>query len=98
MDQQIASPVMVEKERVPALHFPTDDVLLDGVAKATRERRLMRATKLGNLERRKIKIVFEDADGLKAVETTIWATTKKNIVLKRGVTIPINRVHRVEFF
>jgi hypothetical protein len=31
------------------------------------------------------------------VETTIWATTDKRIVLKGGVVIPINRIHQVKF-
>ena len=45
----------------------------------------------------KIKIVFKDESGLKSVFTTIWATGEKNIVLKRGVIIPIRRIVDVIF-
>jgi uncharacterized protein (UPF0248 family) len=39
-----------------------------------------------------------DAEGLKQVETTIWATGEKNIVLKHGMTIPIHRIVDVSFY
>ena len=39
---------------------------------------------------------FEDSEGLKQVETTIWATTDKRIILKGGVVIPIIRIHEVK--
>jgi hypothetical protein len=57
---------------------------------------LERATALGNVEHNKIKITFEDSEGLKQVETTIWATTDKRIILKGGVVIPIIRIHEVK--
>jgi hypothetical protein len=47
---------------------------------------------LGNIHRVKMKITFEDAECTKQVRTTIWAVGDKNIVLKKGVTIPIERI------
>ena len=43
-------------------------------------------------QNKKMRILFEDSEGLKEVRTTIWAVGDKNIVLKKGVVIPINRV------
>jgi hypothetical protein len=47
---------------------------------------------LGNIDRTKMRIIFEDNEGIKEVRTTVWAVGDKNIVLKKGVTIPINRL------
>jgi len=58
---------------------------------------LLKATRLGNVLRNKVKIVFEDALGIKAVETTVWATTERNIALKGGTIIPIHRILEVNF-
>ena len=56
-----------------------------------------RAMRLGNAYKGKVKIVFEDNEGLKAVETTIWGVTDKNILLKQTTLIPIRRVHEIRF-
>lgn len=53
---------------------------------------------LGNIYRNKVKIYFESAEGQKMVETTIWAVTDKNVVLKGGVIIPITALHKVDLF
>ena len=91
----IKNPVSIEKEHVGGLHFPIDEVLqsTEDVQKRTYE--LERASKLGNGDHVKMKIVFEDADGLKQVETTVWAVTKDRIVLKHGIAIPIGRIHEI---
>jgi len=55
------------------------------------------ATRLGNSEHGKCRILFLDDEGLKAVETTIWAYDPVNIVLKYGMTIPVARVVSIEY-
>ena len=55
---------------------------------------LNRAQSLGNLEHSKIKIFFEDNQSKKVVETTVWAVTDNQVVLKQGVGIPINRIYK----
>ena len=57
--------------------------------------KLKRSMILGNIDRTKMRIIFEDNEGVKEVRTTIWAVGDKNIVLKKGVTIPINRLRDV---
>jgi len=54
----------------------------------------MTTTLIGQID----KILFEDASELKRVETTIWGITDKNIILKRGTIIPIQRIHEIKFF
>lgn len=89
--------VQVEKEEVEHLHFPAHEVLINAADIKQRQHDLERATTLGNVEHNKIKIFFEDDQGQKYVETTIWATGTDNIVLKKGVVIPIHRIHKIKF-
>ena len=85
----------IDKEKVEILKFPKDDVLVDKHLIKDRETELNRALSLGNLEHTKIKIYFEDDKSRKVVETTVWGVTDKRVILKQGVVIPINRVHKI---
>ncbi|MBL4624806.1 MAG: hypothetical protein JKY42_06665 [Flavobacteriales bacterium] len=98
MEQGVMSPVIVEKESIPEFHFPKTEVLSSENEIKIRSLAMGRAIKLGNNQKRKVKITFEDDQGLKKVETTIWAITGKNILLKRGVSIPISRIHQVSAY
>ena len=91
----IKNPVSIEKEKLIELHFPNNEVLKSKEDIQKRSYELERASQLGNGDHVKMKIVFEDAEGLKQVETTIWAVTKDSIVLKQGMTIPIGRIHEI---
>ncbi len=85
----------IDKEKIEILKFPKDEVLLDKDLIKDRESELNRALALGNLEHTKIKIYFEDDKSRKLVETTVWGVTDKRVILKQGVVIPINRVHKI---
>ena len=89
---------IVAKENITQLTFPKSDVLLSELKQSERKRRVVRAMKLGNNKKFKVKIIFEDIDGLKKVETTIWGVTEKNIILKKGTLIPIERIHEIKFY
>ncbi len=96
MAARIEHPLVVEKENIPVLRFPSEEVLVSDEAIKGRRTELEKALKLGNIEHGKIKIVFEDTEGVKQVETTIWGVTDKRIILKQGIVIPINRIHEVK--
>ena len=85
----------IAKEKIETLKFPNDEVLKDKDLIKEREFELNRALALGNLEHTKIKIYFEDDQSRKLVETTVWGVTDKRVILKQGVVIPINRVHKI---
>ena len=91
------SPRLIEKENIPSLDFPKGDVLTGGTNKSRRLKDLLNANELGDLAQYKVKILFEDISGLKKVETTVWKTTEKFVVLKYGIKIPIHRVSRIYF-
>lgn len=86
---------IIEKENITSLKFPTIDVLDDDNEVKTRTSDINRALSLGNLEHSKIKIFFEDNESKKIVNTTVWAVTDKNVVLKQGVMIPIHRIYKL---
>lgn len=88
--------VQIEKEAVASLHFPKEEILESAAAISARKADVDRAISLGNLEHQKVKIYFSDDSGNKVVHTTIWAVTDAVIVLKQHVTIPTNRIVKLE--
>lgn len=86
---------LIEKEAIKTLSFPSTDVLENKDDIIQRKNDLDRALSLGNLEHLKIKIFFEDEFSLKTVETTIWGVTDNRVILKQGVVIPVNRIHKI---
>lgn len=90
--------VMIDKEQISNLKFPEKEVLHDAEAIKHRKMDCEKATLLGNAQRNKVKVVFEDSEGLKMVETTIWGTTDKRIILKSGMVIPLHRIHAIKLF
>jgi hypothetical protein len=93
MEQMTATTV----DTISSLKFPSEDVISLASEKRARLTKLFFATKLGNLQQGIIRIYFADDKGPKMVETTIWATGDKNVILKRGTTIPIHRILDVLF-
>ncbi len=90
--------LLIEKEEITEFSFPSGDVLASEAERVERQARIKRGTRLGNSMKRKVKIIFEDVEGLKKVETTIWGFTDKNVILKKTTIIPIRRVHEIKFF
>ena len=91
----VSHPNEIQKELLSTLKYPKEEVLQDEEARKKRLRDLKSALSLGNLEHQKIITYFEDNEGLKCVDTTIWALTENNVVMKYGYTIPLNRIHKV---
>lgn len=85
----------IEKEEVSSLKFPHEDVMSDKQDVIQRKSDLERALTLGNLEHLKIKIYFEDDTIKRVTETTVWGITADEVILKKGVVIPINRIHKI---
>ncbi len=89
---------LIEKEEITEFSFPKGDVLSDEAKKQERQARIKRGTRLGNGQKRKVKIIFEDSEGMKKVETTIWGFTDKNVILKKTTIIPIRCIHEIKFY
>jgi hypothetical protein len=86
---------IIEKELLDILKFPQQDVLSDTEKIEHRKYEARRATKLGNSFKDKVKIVFEDIEGKKMVETTVWGISDRYLMLKRGLILPLYRVHEI---
>jgi hypothetical protein len=91
----IKNPEKIEKEQVATLKFPKTEVLNSKDEIKLRAVALQQAIRLGNTSKGKVKITFEDDNSIKRIETTIWAVTEENILLKAGVFIPIRRIHTI---
>ena len=87
---------IIPKETIPSLRFPHQAVPLSAEEHRDIMEKLAWATRLGNAEHGKCRIHFKDDEGVKAVETTIWAFDNDHIVLKYGMTIPVGRVLAIE--
>lgn len=91
--QATVKPTLIDKELISSLSFKTTRVvkqhpkLIDQIRSATR---------LGNAYQGKVSILFEDDEGVKRVETTIWAHGAKYICLKGGMWLPINRIIEIK--
>ena len=88
---------IINKEDVPKYHFVSYDVLDHEDERVHRKSELEKAMILGNSSHVKIKIFFMTEEGLKEVETTVWAATTESISLKGGVHIPIHAISRIDF-
>ncbi len=86
----------IEKEGVESLKFPSSEVLTTKETITDRKNELDRALTLGNIEHSKISIYFEDDTSKKVVNTTVWGVTDKRVILKKGLVIPIHRIHSVK--
>ena len=86
---------LIEKEEVASLKFPDKDVMSDKDDVIQRKLDLERDLTLGNLEHLKIKIFFEDDSSKRVTETTVWGITADEVILKKGVVIPIKRIHKI---
>ncbi len=91
--QATMNSTLIEKETISALSFKSDikvkqhPQLLEQIKEATR---------LGNGYHGKVSIYFYDDEGLKHVNTTIWADGAKYICLKGGVWLPIDRIVEIK--
>ncbi|SHO65052.1 MULTISPECIES: hypothetical protein [Algoriphagus] len=87
----------IEKEQINSLNFSKQEVLQSYDEKKSRLADLHRSQTLGNLLHSKVHITFQSAnEQVYEVYTTVWAVASEFIVLKGGVTIPINSILKVE--
>ncbi len=87
-------PEVIEKEQVKELSFKSPMNLKQD---PELQRHLAEATRLGNGYHTKVGIIFHDDEGLKRINTTIWATGSNYICLKGGMWLPINHIVELRF-
>lgn len=92
--QVTLKPQLIEKEAIQSLSFRSKSKV--NQHPDLREQ-IKNATRLGNAYHSKVSILFEDDEGLKRVDTTIWADGAKYICLKGGVWLPIDRIVEIKY-
>lgn len=85
--------MLVEKESIQTLSFRTKKKIKQH---PDLEEQIRSATRLGNAYHGKVSIIFEDDEGPKRVDTTIWAYGTKYICLKGGVWLPIDNIIEIK--
>ncbi len=88
------NPQLIEKEVITSLKFERKKNVSQHPQLHSQ---LEHAALLGNGYRNKVSIIFEDDEGLKRVDTTIWASGDKYICLKGGAWLPISRIVEIKF-
>ena len=83
------NPHIIDKSELRNLQFRISPVIRNSDNNKEIGRKLHHALTLGNNEKNKCRIILDTTDGIKSVETTIWAVTDSHICLKGGVTIAI---------
>lgn len=92
--QATLKPQLIEKEIIQSLSFKTRTRVKQH---PNLPEQIKNATRLGNAYHSKVSILFEDDEGLKRVDTTIWADGSKYICLKGGIWLPIDRIVEIKF-
>lgn len=82
----------IEKELIPTLYFPSEDVLVLESDKTEREFQFRAANKLALLRKQGVEIVFRDDLHIMKVHTTICGFNKDVLFLKGKTSLPIKRV------
>ncbi len=85
--------VTIAKEEIPSLKIVP--AFVDQTAHWNRE--LDYAVRLGNEMKGKTTITFETTRGPQTVETTIWSHTEDCLMLKGGLTLPLNSIITIHF-
>jgi len=86
---------ITEQELLHKVNFPKKEVLRFPEQINDRKQNAQRAKKLGNLFNERVKIIFEDIEGKKIVETVVWGVTDRYLMLKKGMSLPLHRVHEI---
>ncbi|MEP0263529.1 hypothetical protein [Dokdonia sp.] len=86
-----------KKEFLYALKFSNEDVIKTRQEKELRLYSINRAMRLGNVVKNKVHIYFKDSrNRIIFIYTTVWGVTKNDVILKKGVTIPIKSIIQVD--
>jgi hypothetical protein len=95
MSELTETPLLINRESLSGLQYPEEEVLDSNEKKEKRFTDIKRGLLLGNNFKNKVKIIFEDKEGPKELQTTIWGVTDKRVILKEGHVIPIHRIHKI---
>lgn len=97
MEDILKKSQLTDKVLLRGVDFPKDDVLPEFEERKERSLKIHKATSLGNLEQKRVHVVYSDGAILKRLYTTIWAQTTDKIIMRDGITLPVHRIVDVVF-
>jgi hypothetical protein len=77
--------------------YSPNDVLLSRSARLRRRAHLLQAVALESLEQTEVVLTLEHEYSCSKLRSRIIATGDENVVLEKGLSIPIRSIHRIEF-
>lgn len=86
----------ISREEIASCNFVSDEVLNSEGERLRRKMALEKAMILGNAYHNKVNIVFETIEGVRSIQTTIWACLERGVTLKGGIFIPLKCIRKVE--
>jgi hypothetical protein len=87
---------ILKKEDLVNVNFTPNEVIKDQEGKQNLMSELVRSQALGNLEKIKVKIIFQLKEGGKGeVETTVWGVGEHHLMLKGGIHLPIRAIEKI---
>ena len=78
------------------LHFPEEDVFFGMNERYDRNKTVQRTIANGIVSETKVRIEFQDVEGQKIIETSIWEVSCHKVILRNGDSIPIHRIVRID--
>jgi len=88
--------VLIDCEEIVLLHFPKEDVLFSKDEQVQRLNEVQEMMKDEAFAEQLFTIVFQDIEGMKMVATKIWALSEKEVILNKGVKIPLQRILKID--
>ncbi len=85
----------ISKEQIPFQLMSKNEVLQDAAEQKERKGQLQKAYEHNRLFYSKATIIFQTTEGCKEVFANIWEVTDNHVILKGGINIPVNCIHRV---
>lgn len=89
--------IKIDKEHISSLRFGKEEVLQSHDRIRMRLFDLERSQTLGNLLQTKVRLMFQSSDSqIYEVYTTVWAVGSQFVLLKGGITLPINSIIQID--
>jgi hypothetical protein len=85
----------IDKEFIANIRWYSEDSAYDTEKQDSLMAIIRRACALGNTEKHKCVIKFRSGKKKYQTETTIWSFCREAIVLKYGITIPLNKIEDI---
>ena len=88
---------LVDTEEIVLLHFPKEDILFSKDEQLARKAIIEELQSDNTIKTHTFRIIFQDIEGLKAIVSRIWGLSEKEVILKKGVTIPTQRILKIDY-